>query len=225
MRVLILRPPPDNAATAAQVAALGCTPICIPLFDVEPVAWDPPDPAQFDAVAMTSANAARHGGAALSRYVHLPVFAVGAATAQAAQAAGFRDVRAGAGDAAALGAMLDGRVLHLAGDDHRPIPTRADVTTAVVYRAVETQRDPLPCADVALVHSPRAGRRLAELASGNPATMLVAISAAAAEAAGTGWAAIHIADRPRGAAMLECVARLCKAGGTSQPGPQTGPLT
>jgi uroporphyrinogen-III synthase len=42
---------------------------------------------------------------------------------------------------------------------------------------------------------------------------LAAISAAAADAAGPGWAAVHVADRPRDHALLELAARLCKTAG------------
>ena len=39
----------------------------MPLFAIEPVEWRPPDPAQFDALLLTSANAIRCGGPALDR--------------------------------------------------------------------------------------------------------------------------------------------------------------
>ncbi len=190
---------------------MGHEPVVVPLFDVMSVAWEMPDPAGFDAVVMTSANAARHGGAGLRHLVGLPVYAVGEATAAAARAAGFGDVRVGDGDVTALGPHLSGRILHLAGSDYRPIPTPADVTTVTVYTT-----QPLPAsdpmhADAALVHSPRAGARLAEVVTDRAALHLVAISNAAAQASGSGWASVHIADRPRENAMLECLRRLCEA--------------
>lgn len=211
MRVLIVRPAPGNAVTADAVAALGLEPVVVPLFEVVALAWEMPDPAGFDAVVMTSANAARHGGVALAHFTHLPVFAVGAATAAAALVAGFADVRAGAGDAADLGPQLSGRVLHLTGTDHRPLSTTADVTVVAVYDS----RPLAPCAplsaDIALVHSPRAGVRLGELTPDRATTRIIAISPAAAQACGTGWAMVHIADLPREHAMLACLARVCEA--------------
>jgi aspartyl-tRNA(Asn)/glutamyl-tRNA(Gln) amidotransferase subunit C len=66
-------------------------------------------------------------------------------------------------------------------------------------------------ADVALIHSPRAGSRLAALVGERRATRIVAISAAAAAACGTGWAAIDVADVPNEHAMLACLARVCEA--------------
>ncbi len=225
---------------------MGYEAVVVPLFEVVPVAWDA-DPEQFDAVAMTSANAARHGGAGLARFTHLPLFAVGEATADAAREAGFNDVRVGSGNAEELGTLLkplplgggvgvgnaldreiaasgerlphpnpcpegEGlRVLHLTGSDHRPISTEAEVTAVPVYDSRTLEPAAPLAADIALVHSPRAGTRLAELTPDRSATHVVAISAAAAHACGTGWAAIHIADEPREHAMLECLARVCKA--------------
>ena len=189
---------------------MGFEAVVVPLFEVVPLAWEA-DPALFDAVAMTSANAARHGGARLAAFTYLPLFAVGEAMAAAAREAGFSDVRVGEGDATDLGRQLVGRVLHLTGSDHRPIPSAAELTTVPVYKS----RSLAPCtpltADIALIHSPRAGTRFAELTPDHSATQIIAISPAAALACNTGWAAIHIAERPREHAMLECLARVCKA--------------
>lgn len=224
---------------------MGLEPLVVPLFEVAPIAWQPPDPGGFDSVAMTSASAARYGGAYLAHYRHLPVFAVGEATAQAARLAGFTWVRAGAGTAADLAALLEmpfacqaevsngchletsvlagtsrpnpgrdgqtARVLHLAGVDHIEIPTRAEVTVVPVYATSALKISSPLQADVALIHSPRAGARLAELIPVRTAIQIVAISEAAAQASGSGWAAIHIASVPREYAMLECLRGLCEA--------------
>lgn len=208
MRVLIVRPAPDNAATAGRVAALGHIPVLVPLFTVSAVAWDPPDPTRFDVVAMTSANAARHGGPALARYTHLPLFAVGAATAAAATAVGFHQVEASTSDADALADRLTGRVLHLAGADHRPLASSADVVTRVVYAAVEADDAALPVGDCVLVHSPRAGGAVAAQIASRGTLDIVAISAAAASACGAGWHSVHVATVPREDAMLACLAKL-----------------
>jgi uroporphyrinogen-III synthase len=212
VRVLILRPEPGNSATAAQVAALGCEPICVPLFEVAPVAWVPHDPDDFDAVVMTSANAARHGGPDLAGYTHLPLYCVGEATADAARNAGFDDITTGDGGGDDLSELFGDRqrVLHLTGTDHRPLPAGVHVTTLPVYTSTPVAAA-LPDADIALVHSPRAGARLAEL-SPRRDLALIAISGAAAEAAGACWTAVHVADVPREAAMLATLAGLCKAG-------------
>ena len=215
MRVLIVRPAPGNAATADAVAAMGLEPVVVPLFEVVPLTWKMPDPAGFDAVVMTSANAARLGGAGLAQFTQLPLFAVGEATGAAARGAGFADVQVGDGDAADLGPHLSGRILHLTGSDHRLIPTDAKVTVVPVYES----RPLAPCAPlsagIVLIHSPRAGIRFAELKPDRADTHIIAISPAAARACGTGWAAVHIAERPREHAMLECLARVCKAVSTN----------
>jgi uroporphyrinogen-III synthase len=190
---------------------MGLEPVVVPLFEIGTCAWEAPDPAEFDAVAMTSANAVRHGGAKLARFAHLPVFAVGEATAEAARAAGFSQICAGAGDAGDLGPQLSGRVLHLTGTDHRSIPTVAAVTVMTVYETRPLVPSLPLGADIALIHSPRAGARLAEMMPDRSATRIVAISAAAAHACGPGWAAVYVAETPREHAMLECLRRLCEA--------------
>jgi uroporphyrinogen-III synthase len=192
---------------------MGHEPVIVPLFEVVALEWHVPDPAGFDAVVMTSAAAARLGGAGLARLTHLPLFAVGEATGAAARRAGFGDVRTGRGDAADLGAQLSGRVLHLSGTDHRPIPTVANVTVVPVYDSRPLAPTERLSAEIALIHSPRAGTRFGDLVPDRGGTQIVAISPAAARACGTGWAAVHVADTPREHAMLACLARLCEAPG------------
>jgi uroporphyrinogen-III synthase len=115
VRILIVRPAPGNAATAAAVSGMGLEPVVVPLFEIRPLEWDAPSPDEFDAVAMTSANAARHGGAGLARFAQLPVFAVGEATAEAARMAGFREIQVATGNASDLGTLL------------KPLPFRGGV--------------------------------------------------------------------------------------------------
>lgn len=65
---------------------------------------------------------------------------------------------------------------------------------------------------VALLHSPRAGARLAALidqAGIARATLdIAAISHAAADAAGHGWGAVAVADAPNDAALIATAQRL-----------------
>jgi uroporphyrinogen-III synthase len=216
--VLILRPEPGAAATARRALALGFKPIICPLFDVSPVTWDVPDPARFDAVMMTSAQAARLGGAQLAHYTSLPLYAVGAATADAARDAGFENVHAAEGDSAALLSLFaragHQRILHLAGEHHRVPHTTLDITKRIVYAATAIAPPPaLPDVKIILVHSPRAGARLAELITvpNRSSRTLIAISAATAQVGGVGWAAIHIAPSPNDDALLACAVQACKA--------------
>ena len=88
-RILVLRPEPGASATVKRARERGLDAIAIPLFEVEPIAWEVPEVASYDALLLTSANAVRHGGEGLQELRALPVHAVGEATAEAAREAGF----------------------------------------------------------------------------------------------------------------------------------------
>src|SRR5688572_19197975 len=96
-RLVIVRPEPGASATAQRARAIGLDALTMPLFKAEPVEWQVPDPGQFDALLLTSANAVRHAGAGLGRLRDLPVYAVGEATAAAARDAGFAIAASGDG--------------------------------------------------------------------------------------------------------------------------------
>jgi uroporphyrinogen-III synthase len=220
-RVLVLRPEPGAGATAARARAMGLRPVVAPLFTIRPVAWDAPQPDAFDAVLLTSANAARHAGAGLSGFLHLPCRAVGEATAAAARAAGFARISTGDGDGAAALAPLAGRVLHPCGRDHVPLPqTETRIERRVVYAAdasralPDAARQALAAGAIAIVHSPRAAATFAALVDAGGLArhevVAAAISEAAAAALGDGWAAIGVAARPRDEALLELAAQLCQ---------------
>jgi len=214
--IAVLRPEPGNAATAARVEAMGYRAIRLPLFHVQPLDWSAPDAAGFDALILTSANAARLAGPELAALAALPVHAVGAATAQAARAAGLRVAAVGEGNAVDLIAAAQAagvrRSLFLCGRD------RALDAGGIVARAIPVYAaDPLPVeggalADtVALLHSARAARRLGEIAdqaSLRPRIRVAAISAAVADAAGPGWATLAAAARPEDSALLALAASL-----------------
>ncbi|MET0596572.1 MAG: uroporphyrinogen-III synthase [Mesorhizobium sp.] len=111
LRVLVTRPEPAAARTAARLAAGGHVPVLLPLVETVGLAavLDPAAAAAATAVAATSANALRHAAPALLRPVlDRRFYAVGQRTAEAAAAAGFSDVVTGAGDAADLAATLVG---------------------------------------------------------------------------------------------------------------------
>jgi uroporphyrinogen-III synthase len=147
MRILLTRPEPDGLRSAARLRAQGHDVILAPLMRGETLesAFDGP----FDAVLMTSANAARavvtHPRFAELR--KLPAFTVGDHSAEVARAAGFAEV------VSAHGALDDlvrpvaarfahARLLYLVGED-RAGDLAAElarhgitVETAVIYRAV-----------------------------------------------------------------------------------------
>ncbi len=213
-RLVILRPEPGASATAERARAIGLEPVAMPLFKVEPVAWEAPDAGSFDALLLTSANAVRHGSDGLQKLRQLPVYAVGEATAAAAREAGFDIASTGdAGVERLLGSIgSDVRLLHLCGEHRTETDAKQAITTIPVYRAAEL---PLPDdfrrieGQVVAVHSPRAGKRLAELGMDRSTVRIAAISPAAATAAGPGWERCEAADAPNEEALLALAARLC----------------
>jgi uroporphyrinogen-III synthase len=104
--VLITRPSAEGDRTADRLRALAFQPVAAPLLRIRPLPLRPPG--QADAVLVTSRNAlpALHG------VTHLPLLAVGDATAERAQAAGFLRVASAGGDAEDL--------LRLTQSLHRP---------------------------------------------------------------------------------------------------------
>lgn len=219
--LVILRPQPGAAATQARAEAAGWRTVGAPMFAVSPSRWEPPDAATFDALLMTSANAARYGGDALARYTQLPLYAVGAATADAARKAGFDPVATGDSDAAAMADRLraDGRraVLHLGGRDRRRFDESGlTITRRAVYAAEPAEppglAEALAPGAVVLLHSPRAARHFARWCDAHDArrdsVALVAISNAALAEAGPGWAAAAASSTPSDAAMLAAAANV-----------------
>ncbi|HTU09310.1 MAG TPA: uroporphyrinogen-III synthase [Allosphingosinicella sp.] len=216
MRILILRPQPGADETAARARALGLAPVVTPLFAVRPLAWTPPDPAGFDAVMLTSASAARQASEGLTPFKALPCYAVGEATAAAAEEAGFADIRVGPDDGKSLLLMMaeDGvrTAFHACGQDHLAFGhPEVAITRVPVYAAQEVDMLPVPAEDMlALLHSPRAATLFAALAGDKSRIRLAAISAKTARAAGEGWRSVSVAPRPRDQALLELAAELCQ---------------
>jgi len=126
--VLVTRPHPDNETTLASLRARGFDALAAPMLRFEPLPFHDDDGTHYDAVMLTSANALRAIDLTGSRLLRLPLFAVGAHTADAARAAGFGEVLMAKGDAIALrdlvlarvdaGALAKAaRLLYLAGAD------------------------------------------------------------------------------------------------------------
>ena len=215
--VAVLRPEPGNAATVGRVEAAGLTAIRLPLFEVRAVEWAAPDPAAFDALIVTSANAARLAGPGLDSLAHLPVFAVGPATAAAARTRGLTIAVTGDGNGADVGATLAARGFNralLLAARERHVDIGGTVAKAItVYASDPLSIDSTAIAElpgtVALLHSTRAAKRLAELVGPHRASIrLVAISEAVAAGAGTGWADIATAPAPDDIAMIALARRL-----------------
>lgn len=172
--VWITRAQPGAATTAERVAALGFSPIVDPLLVVEPIAATI-DLSGVAALAFTSVNGVE-GFARCCVRRDLPVFTVGAATASAAQDAGFSKTRSADGDVQALERLIadarPGPVLWAgaeapAGDLVAGLLAQGlEARGVAVYATVE--RSPsiatlalLDAPLTVLVHSPRAARVLA----------------------------------------------------------------
>lgn len=225
----ILRPEPGASLSAARAESMGFEEILrLPLFKVRPCDWTPPDPERFDAILLTSANAARHAGDGLAALKMLPVHAVGEATAAAALAAGLMVDRVGEGGVDALLDLLPPgqRLLHLSGRTRRQ-PTNEDHTIVPVAVYASLVRDTLEGIErlegcVACVHSPRAGERLGELVDKHGldrgTIALAAISETSAQACGEGWARVGAAVSPDDATLLALAKRLCETGAEREAG-------
>lgn len=217
-RVFVFRPEPGASDTLERGRALGLEMDAIPLFELEPVEWHLPDDEQFDGILLTSANAVNMAGDRIEHLRGLPVHAVGPSTAVAAEVAGFGLASVGRrGVDDLLGAIEPGaRLLHLCGEDRRmPDRTEQPITPVIVYRSRPVASPGgLERLDgqVALVHSPRAAARLAELVGGKARAgiRIAAISEAAADAAGSGWDEVCVASEPADSALLALAARLCE---------------
>ncbi len=216
--IAILRPEPGGAATAERVRAAGLDPRLLPLFAVVPLDWTPPDPASFDALLLTSANAARHAGPGLDALARLPVLAVGRETARAAEHAGLRVIEHGQYGVETLLARQpwSQRLLWLAGRDRIAIEHPAIRAVLPVYASEAvaiTRAQALSLSGtVALVHSARAMRQLAAQLDTHriprASLRIAAISARAADADGRGWDRVAIAPRPDDPALIEVAQRL-----------------
>ena len=217
--LVILRPEPGASATADAARRLGLEPILMPLFRIEPIAWTAPDLTDFDGLLLTSANAVRAGGRELRKCLHLPAHAVGEATASAARQEGFRVETVGSRGVDGLLTSLPPnlRLLHPCGADRREPRNAAQTIIAVpVYRSAELPRpDNFQALEalVAVVHSPRAAARLADLARDSglarKSIAIAAISPEAAAAVGAEWQQAESADNPDEQALLALAARLC----------------
>ncbi len=227
--VIVLRPEPGGSATVAAARAMGLEVHHCPLFEITPLAWSAPPTDAFETLVLTSANAVRHAGADLASYVALPVQAVGDATAEAARGAGFDVAGIHAGAQALFDSLGEARtrnVLWLCGEDRTAIePGALNITALPVYAARSI--DPpttfaalVSTPAIALVHSVRAGLRLAALIDTRAPVAIAAISDSAAEACGTGWARIAVAAEPTGEAVLELARRMCQTTDSKHPAGQ-----
>ncbi|GAB5506072.1 MAG: uroporphyrinogen-III synthase [Rhizobiaceae bacterium] len=197
MRVLVTRPEPGAAKTAARLRMIGHEAVVAPLSRVVAVEGATMPAGAFDAVAVTSANALISASSPLlDAITPLPCFAVGDRTAEAAKDAGFADVGSAGGDVHDLVAMITGRlsggaeVLYLCGTRRRPVledalkdagfgvtPVETYGIEAVRYEATERNRliagAPL---DAALVFSRFGAELLSDFLGGQGAPRVICMS-------------------------------------------------
>lgn len=233
MRFLVTRPYEDAQRTAAELKARGHEAMIAPLLEIR--FRDGPQLTLdgVQAILVTSANGLR----ALARRTarrDIPVFAVGAQTAEAARHAGFNEVKSADGDAGSLAhasarwAAPDGGALfHASGAETRGglVERLRGLGFAVagetLYDAVPVTELPPAAAtalrrgalNAVLLYSPRSARTFADIVTraglADACTGLEALCISRATAdrlAPLSFKAIRVAERPDQGAMLALVA-------------------
>ena len=192
----------------------------VPLFAIEHLPPPSVSVDGYDAILLTSGNAARAATGFLENAADIPIYAVGSATASAlahlslpVAATGSSGVEALVGVAAADGHT---KLLWLAGEDHSAVPQIAGVhiDIAIVYRsaALETPADfaaQVAVCDAVILHSSRAAAHFAGLCDAGGLSRrkitLATFSNAIAASAGDGWAKIIVATSPNDAALMDAI--------------------
>lgn len=225
--IWLTRPQEDSEALATELAARGIPSIIAPVLSISPrTGTDLGD--KPDGIILTS----RHALAALPKdWRTLPVYAVGSSTAKAAHEAGCTDVSNGGGDALALAAYIveqekPGQTLvYLRGEEVRvDLETllavkKITVRSVIVYEAKAASLTPrivkaikqgkisgvaffsARSADVATELMEEAG-----LAAKAKEMEAFCLSLAVADAAGSGWGTLKVAEKPTGESMIKLIA-------------------
>jgi uroporphyrinogen-III synthase len=193
MRVLVTRPEPASARTAAELERRGHEPVLLPFMHSirQPEALGNPPGPDTAVIAVTSAEAMRVLEALPPEtkrpFLALPAFAVGRATARAARGAGFESVAVADGDGKSLAKRLIAecdpaeRILYLTGTPRSP-DFEAELARAQrlldvreCYSMVPTPHPDTtldeklaPMPEAILVYSSETARRLFELYQGHP---------------------------------------------------------
>jgi uroporphyrinogen-III synthase len=224
--IIAIRPEPGCSATVEAGRSTGLAIEGHPLFEIRPLAWNPPGDDSFDALLLGSANAIRHAGPALARLRDKPAYAVGDTTAAAAEAAGLTVAAVGQGELQALLDTLAGplRLLRLTGAEHVSLtpPRGIEIVTRIAYESVplplpRSLAEKLGTGALVLLHSAAAARHFASECDrcGVPrnAVSLAALGPRIAAAAGDGWRQVRAAAEPREAALLALARDMCQEPG------------
>jgi len=224
MRLLVIRPEPGNRQTVAAARAAGIDAVACPLFEAVPVPWRIHDPARYDCLLAGSANVFRHGGDGLAALKHVPVYAVGKATARAAQEHGFTVAAPGQGGLQAVVPRLqqDGRAaaLRLSGREHvelnaRDIPIDSRIVYEMLPRPLSLDKAGLDKGSwLVALHSAAAARHFAlqckALHLDTSQIALLTLGPRISEAVGDGWYMVETCDAPNDDAMLALAIRMCQ---------------
>jgi uroporphyrinogen-III synthase len=158
VRILVTRPQPGSAHTAAALKKRGHEPIGAPLLQIEILSKVDPGAGPWTAILLTSANAMR-GIADLAQrddWRATPIITVGDRTAQAARDHGFTDVTSASGNVNDLVNLVAARItpparlLYLSGEERSGDlggALRAKnfiVDAVVVYRMIAARTLPEP---------------------------------------------------------------------------------
>ncbi|KWV90746.1 uroporphyrinogen-III synthase [Erythrobacter sp. YT30] len=220
--VLAIRPEPGLTATLELGRSMGLNMHGFALSEVVAVDWEMPPLERFDALLLGSANAIRHSGENLNKLTHLPVHAVGQATAREAEEAGFTVARTGKGG---LQTVLDAvpppvHYLRLVGSEYVELspPEGVSFEPLQVYDVQPREFSQnaakwLAEEPIVLLHSGAMTRQFAKecnrLGVDRSRITLAAMGPRIAEPAGEGWRAIHVSDAPNDTALLEMVRAVC----------------
>ncbi|CAN5213751.1 uroporphyrinogen-III synthase [soil metagenome] len=215
---------PGAARTAERLRRLGFTPVVAPVLAIDRRENAATELAgRLDGISgfvFTSRNGVSAFAALSPLGRQLPVFAVGDATAQAARDAGFEVVVSAAGDVSQLAdtirqSQLPNQAVLLhpgaavpAGDLAGTIGDRITLRPWPIYASLAAPTATPPACVAVLVHSPRAGRILAERRAGGerlPLTICAVSQNAAAPLSANDPGHIHIADHPDDDALIACL--------------------
>jgi uroporphyrinogen-III synthase len=236
-RLIIVRPEPGASATLLTARSIGLDAQAHPIFAVRPIPWIPVPRERVDAIVLGSANAIRHGGAALDDLRRLPAYCVGQTTANAAQAAGFPIARIGTGGLQnVLNALAPEhrRLLRLAGVSRVPltVPDGVTMDTREVYASVPMPMgkrldQALDQSAVVMLHSGDAAEHFAAICheSGidRSRISLALIGPRLLQHAKDGWAGVQVAELASDAALLALAKQMCQDADGAPKSPEERP--
>ncbi len=233
MRLLLTRPREESEALETLLADRDIETVIEPLMEIHPIAGPPLDLRDSQAVLATSANGIR-AFTARNAERHLPVYAVGDATAREAVSSGFDDVHSATGNVDALANLVSGSLQPAAGTLLHPAGTRVAGDLAgrlqaggfvyrreVLYQAQAASNFSDPVREMiaarrlegVLLFSPRTGATFARLMAAAKLTdqadtmTAYCLSQAVAEAVATlPMQRVGVAVRPEQSALLDLLA-------------------